>query len=220
MLVDTFEPGGIILSSENLTNWVITGNCIRESPSEDLCLVEYNDYNCAHPVPVEAIINDEVYWSKDFGSVEAAWHQDDIWRNTIPPKMKILVITVHSPVNIFVQDSFGRSVGTDENGVFRYEISNAIYSGPDAEPEMIIIDNPYGEYEVYVYGIEDGKFDFSAWMYSNGSQITIEDVTNVNIKQGELVTYIVPEFPETIAILTSFISMLIAVLLKRKGYKT
>jgi len=192
VLVDKFEAGGISLGYENLTNWVIAGYCEKETPNGDFCLVDYNDCNCIHPTPTDAIRNGETYWPKDFDpEARAAWHQDETWHNTIPPKMHILVVEAHSPVNILVQDSMGRSTGTDETGVVRTEVPNAMYSGSSAEPEAVIVDSPSGEYEVYVYGVEDGTFDMTAWTFSNGSKTTLLNLSDVSIQKGQVLRYTV-----------------------------
>ena len=154
----------------------------------------------------------ETYWPKDFGTVTAPWHQNSIWRSTVPPSMYILVIEVHSPVNILVRDSLNCSVGTDENGGIKTEISGAIYTGPETEPEVVLIDNPYGKYEVLVYGVENGTFDFLAFFYSNRSKMTIEEVADVSIEKNEMKNYIVPEFPSSVFLLFLVLSVITVML--------
>ena len=191
---DTWEAGGITLGVENLTNWVIVGNCeqetiLPESGGEIFCDVEYTDFNCVHPVPNQAIKADDIYWPKNFGDVDAAWHQDCVWRNTIPPWPHFLMVAAHSPVNLQVKDALGHSVGVDENGVIRYEIPDSIYTGPDTDPEVIMIDNPSGEYAVYVYGVENGTYDLEMSHFSEEAVSIIGNFSDVSIQQGQTNIY-------------------------------
>jgi len=190
---DAFELGGITLGYENLTNWVIVGKEIKERNLPGLgeyCLLDYYSRGLAHPTPLGAIVDGEKYWPKSFDPrVKAAWHQDDTWSETIPPMLSLLAVIVHSPVNLLVEDSMGRYVGTDENGVIRLEIPDAIYTGSDSEPEVILINNPSGEYKVYVYGVGDGTFDLDVTNYSGDTASVISNITDVSIYRGQMINY-------------------------------
>lgn len=84
------------------------------------------------------------------------------------------VITLHSPANIRVTDSLGRSTGYNEltNSVIQ-EIPNSLYSGPNSEPQTILLPSPSdNKYNVTVMGTGNGAYsvDFEV-INSHGTQI-------------------------------------------------
>ncbi len=189
-LVDKFEPGGITLGYENLTNWVIVGRETEETSFAQLgeyCLLESEGL---HPTPGEVTVDSEVFWPKSFGpSVSAPWHQDETWQATVPPTNTWLKATVFSPVNICVRDSLGRFVGTLENGTIKQDIPGALYTGPDAEPETILINGTSGDYEIFVYGVSNGTFSLDVSSFSGVSESSVSNFADVQIEEGESKEY-------------------------------
>ncbi len=73
-------------------------------------------------------------------------------------KTEFLVASLHSPANLHAYDSEGKHVGVNERGEIEIEIPNSYYTGPDAEPEEIII---FGQSEGITFkieGIAEGNF--------------------------------------------------------------
>jgi hypothetical protein len=198
---DTFKPGGITLGNENITNWVVIGKEIEETSLGNLgdyCLLEHESIKGEHPAPVLATIAGKEYWPKSFGTtesplpwlhVQAPWHQDDTWPERVLLPLNMLNVIVYSPVDICVEDSSGRVVGTDERGKTRIEIPGALYTGPASEPETILIPRAIGEYEIYVHGASNGTFDLRVNRYSEGPVSTIINSTAANIDENETRKY-------------------------------
>jgi len=65
----------------------------------------------------------------------------------------------HCPVDLHVYDPEGRHVGVNETGWVEIEIPGARYTGPDADPEVILIPNPnYTIYTVQIVGVDTGTY--------------------------------------------------------------
>jgi len=73
---------------------------------------------------------------------------------------RIYALVVHSPANAFVRDPLGRSTGTDpETGLVVNEIPDALYSGPDTEPQLVLIFDPIdGTYNIVLTGKASGNY--------------------------------------------------------------
>jgi hypothetical protein len=69
-------------------------------------------------------------------------------------------ISAHSPVNLYVTDPQGLSIGTDPNtGEIVNEIPDAFYSGPGTEPQVIMIPDPTdGTYSITLVGTATGDY--------------------------------------------------------------
>jgi hypothetical protein len=89
-----------------------------------------------------------------------------------PPKLDI---SVHSPVDLYVTDPEGRSVGRTSTGGIVNEIPEATYTGPEAEPERIIIPNPApGGYRVVLMAIRSGPYYLAAAGLGLGDETFVE----------------------------------------------
>jgi parallel beta-helix repeat protein len=104
-------------------------------------------------------------------------------------------ITVYSPIDLFVTDSLGRSVGVDpDTGDLVNQIPGAFYSGPDTEPETIKIPNPIDdEYVVKVVGNGNGIYTLDFELVN--SEGTIKQTLSGTTTVGEIHQY-VPVFDE------------------------
>ena len=220
---DEWNPGGITLGYENLTNWIIVRYCdiakettLPGQGDKIFCPVEHMTHNCIDPAPSEAVKENIVYWPRDFDpNCKAAWHQDKKWRSIEPPSFTLFV-SARSPVNICVEDSLGRRTGCASGNISR-EIPESLYSGPETEPEIVAILNPSGDYIAHVYGISEGTFDLESWFYLNGSASLICNFTRVVIEKDQTRDYIIPEFPSLIiSSLLTFISMLAIIFTKKR----
>jgi N-acetylneuraminic acid mutarotase len=69
-------------------------------------------------------------------------------------------ISARSPVNLFVTDTLGRSIGINPtNGKLINEIPDAFYSGPNTEPQVIMIPDPVnGTYSIVLVGTATGNY--------------------------------------------------------------
>ncbi|MEM3906611.1 MAG: ABC transporter substrate-binding protein [Nitrososphaerota archaeon] len=76
-----------------------------------------------------------------------------------PEQTEQLIITVCSPVHLYVTDSEGRTVGFNpETGEVLNEIPGARYSGPTAYGETIVIPGPEGTYDIRLIGVSEGRY--------------------------------------------------------------
>lgn len=219
--LDEWEYGGITLTNDNLTNWVLVGECRNEVPinGKTFCRVEYSNHNCVHPTPDGSVDSGVPCWPHDFPGVGvAAWHQPN-WYYIIPPRASVAGVVAHSPVNLYVQDNVGRITGF-KDGTVLMEIPDAQYTGPDTEPEMILLLNPSGQYTIHVRGTNYGTFNISvSEMLPDGSTVTNAEFTNVAIAPDQEVQYqvAIPEFPPA-AILAVFMALtVLAAALTRKN---
>ena len=72
----------------------------------------------------------------------------------------VLSVILHSPANLFITDSQGRSIGVNPiTGDLVTEIPEAFYYGPDTEPQIVMIPNPLDEdYLIQLIGTGTGDF--------------------------------------------------------------
>lgn len=91
-----------------------------------------------------------------------------------------ITIAVFSPVDLLVTDPLGRSVGpilTGEQSASSTLILNQIpaasYSGPEAEPEIITVEQPLpGTYDILLTGSDVGPFTFVVTAEEDGNTIS------------------------------------------------
>jgi hypothetical protein len=70
-----------------------------------------------------------------------------------------IVISVASPVNLFVTDPLGRHIGCSPTGEVVNEIPGALYSGPTVVPEEITIPGPCsGDYDIELIPVGTGDY--------------------------------------------------------------
>ncbi|RJQ34189.1 hypothetical protein C4556_03065 [Candidatus Parcubacteria bacterium] len=129
------------------------------------------------------------------------------------PNVKVLLIKMLSPADLFVFDPSGKKIGK-ENGIEINEIPNAFYTGFNTDTEFITILNPLdGEYKIYAEGTDSGTYTVET-AYINETQ-TVEASFTGNITLGkviELVTTVDNENPETLGILPTALNELITLL--------
>jgi len=208
---DKWSQGGITLGPENLTNLVIVGSHVNERQFliEDeltwFCQMNYENINCTHPSPSEAMYGGKPYWPKKFPTGnpvldlftdwdDAPWHRTNKWYSTIPQGViSSAAFIVHSPVNLYITDPEGHHLGTNETGQVIMEMEGALYSGPDAEPEVIIIPNPTEKgYKLNVIGVQTGTFNLTILQTLNETIVYEEQSNTVQIEQGEKIDLSVP----------------------------
>ena len=80
-----------------------------------------------------------------------------------PEGSNLLLVSGFSPVNILVIDSNGRRVGYDpQSKESIFEIPDALYSGPESDPETIIVADPTtGSYQIETYSTGTGSYSIS-----------------------------------------------------------
>jgi len=73
---------------------------------------------------------------------------------------KVLIIALYSPIDVEITAPDGKRIGKDiSTGAILNEIPDALYSGPDAEHEYVIILDPLpGEYKVKTVGTGSGSY--------------------------------------------------------------
>ena len=111
--------------------------------------------------------------------------QGEFEAGSLSPRCNTLIHAVYSPADLLVIDSLGRATGTSA-GLPVVEIPESYYTGPDAEPEMIIISNPAAgtDFILDLWGTGDGIYTslsaylntysgLSAGFYTADSPITI-----------------------------------------------
>lgn len=95
----------------------------------------------------------------------------------------IITITGYSPINIEVVAPNGAKIGTDTStGNEVNEIPGAVYSGPDAKYETILILDPLpGEYRVNTVGTGAGDYTIAVG-YTNTSTTSVAAVSGTTVK--------------------------------------
>ena len=68
---------------------------------------------------------------------------------------------IKCPANLHAYDSQGRHVGVNALGDVDLEIPDAYYTGPDSEPEIIILLNQNDDVAFRVDALDTGEFDFT-----------------------------------------------------------
>jgi len=201
---DRWTQEGITLGPENLTNLVIVGSHVNERQfliNDELtwfCQMNFENINCTHPSPSEVIYGGKPYWPKKFPTGnpvldlftdwdDAPWHRANKWYSTTPQGIiNKAAFIVHSPVNLYLTDPEGHHLGTNETGDVIMEIEGALYSGSDAEPEVIVVPDPAEKgYKLDVIGVQAGTFNLTILQTVNETKIYKEQHDNVQIDQGE-----------------------------------
>lgn len=78
-------------------------------------------------------------------------------------QFKRMIIWAFSPVDLYLVDSEGHSIGTDpQSGAEVNNIPGAFYSGSDSEPEFIVIQDLTGDWTLHVSGTDSGKYSLIA----------------------------------------------------------
>lgn len=76
------------------------------------------------------------------------------------PEIAIAAI-LSSPANLHAYDSLGNHVGMNEQGGIDLEIPNAYYTGPDSEPEEIVMFGQSENIKFRVDALSEGEFDLT-----------------------------------------------------------
>jgi len=182
---------------------------------------------------VTFVSNQNPGWPSKFGEIDAPWVRsrwNEPWYLLVPrPVKNSLSIIVGSPINILAVDPEGRRIGYDsETGMVVNEISEAVYIGPDSDPQSIIIPSPIiGLYSVHTYGKATGNYTIIVESVAtngtifggltlNGTATTGEiDVYTIELKDDQTV---VPEFSSIMILLILMVnSLIIAVFRKRRS---
>ncbi|MEM3628775.1 MAG: hypothetical protein QXQ94_10830 [Candidatus Bathyarchaeia archaeon] len=122
-----------------------------------------------------------------------------------------LILKVNSPVDILLIDPIGRRCGYDPNIGIVNEIDGAYYSGPLAEPEIMIVPEPLiGNYNLRVHGRGIGNYTIEIQTIDLEGNMA-EKLVLPGIANNETYVYynfelqnnyaLVPEFPSYIIIL-------------------
>ncbi|MCK4478657.1 hypothetical protein KAU88_09070 [Candidatus Bathyarchaeota archaeon] len=86
-----------------------------------------------------------------------------------------LLFIAFSPVDIHVYDPQGKHVGVNGTGGIDVEIPGAYYSGPDSEPEWVLVPNVFGEsFRSKLAGTGNGNYTFNM-IYAINETTTVEE---------------------------------------------
>jgi len=109
---------------------------------------------------------------------------------------------LHSPANLCVIDPQGRRIGFDaQTATTINEISTAVYTGPDCEPQVISIESPFeGRYLVLLTGTDTGLYTLDIEL-TTPTQTTTETCSGY-IDPDEIKTHhiFIPESGDTIIV--------------------
>ncbi|KAF5417125.1 MAG: hypothetical protein C5S38_02155 [Candidatus Methanophagaceae archaeon] len=85
---------------------------------------------------------------------------------------------IRCPANLHAYDSQGRHVGVNELGDIDLEIPDAYYTGPDSEPESIVIFDQTEDITFKIDALDTGEFDFTLIQNSDTktTNVTYRDV--------------------------------------------
>ncbi len=138
------------------------------------------------------------YWPKKFPTGnplldlftdwdDPPWHRSNRWYATTPKGIIDKAIFVaYSPVDVLVTDNQGHSVGTNATGHVELNIEQALYTGADGEPEIVIIPNPTPTgFQVKVSGTQTGTFNLTVTQTENNTILHEEKYENVAIEEGQ-----------------------------------
>ena len=89
---------------------------------------------------------------------ELGKHREEDYK---PQPAKEISASLSSPANLHAYDSQGNHVGVNEQGEIELEIPNSYYTGPDSEPEEIIIFGQSKNIKFKVEALEEGKFNLT-----------------------------------------------------------
>lgn len=100
-----------------------------------------------------------------------------------------MLISVASPVDLYVTDPLGRHVGCTPTGGIVNEIPGATYTGPSSIPEVIDIPYPVlGSYEIDLTAVGTGPYRLSIAGVGMGDDTFYEEHSG-SVEIGEIVSY-------------------------------
>lgn len=100
---------------------------------------------------IAAVPPDDIYFDDDVTVIKQ--------RPGIAAALRRAVLRVLSPAHLYVTDPEGRHTGVDPNtGEVVEEIPGVFYSGTDAEPEFLSIEDMTGAWQVQVVGTDEGSY--------------------------------------------------------------
>lgn len=117
----------------------------------------------------DAVFPDDIYHDEE--------HLTEVQAREWDAKRAILYLG--SPADFYITDPYGRHVGVDPNtGEVVEEISEvSYYSGPDAEPEYVVITDMEGNWDVKVIGRGTGMYILATEVVGLGEGAQIDHVT-------------------------------------------
>ena len=99
-----------------------------------------------------------------------------------------LVISVASPVNLFVTDPLGRHIGCSPSGEIVNEIPGAFYSGPSAVPEEVTIAAPVkGDYDIELIPVGTGDYHLTVAGMGLGEETFLNEYSGSVEESGDTV---------------------------------
>lgn len=155
-------------------------------------------------IPVE----EEQLWAKDIFAESARTHPQEeytitlrlwdadrstLWDEVVFPKVKYKSLSWHrilSPANLYIADPQGRRIGFDPiTGETVDEVPDAWYSGPDGEPQEIMIPGPLdGDYVVLMIGVSTGTYEVVSELITDQGAVT--QTYTGEISEGEVLELI------------------------------
>jgi len=142
------------------------GTDIDSDWSIESCLKTHNTVIC--DLLNASVPPDDIYYDNDVTEVQAK-----IW------DAKRAVLYLGSPADLYITDPYGRHVGVDPiTGSVVEEIPEVLYySGPDAEPEHVVIMDMEGSWDVKVIGRESGSYTLVTEVVGLGEKHQVDYVT-------------------------------------------
>lgn len=141
---------------------------VFESANYELTILNYVDVGpCEVKSPLIPPLVLGEYLGKHYGeytiSLKLLGGESSLLDQIVLPRIRYspgLKMSVHSPANLFVTDSQGRSIGTNpDTGQVVNQIPDAFYSGPSTEPQVIMIPDPIdGTYNIILVGTATGSY--------------------------------------------------------------
>jgi hypothetical protein len=113
------------------------------------------------------------------------------WDMLAGTNLSSLGFRVDSPANLLVTAQNGSRVGFDEKtGTIVNDLQGVFYSGPETEPQIIIIPNPETmKYDVSLSGTGNGTYTLTVERYDNGTIAGDPVKTTGEIQTGQLKQY-------------------------------
>lgn len=101
------------------------------------------------------VTGDDLYYS----AAPSVGKSQVIAQKTASTAFRRVVFKVFSPVDLLLEDEFGRKTGYDSiTHETLNEIPGTFYSGKDSEPEAIVVTDLKGKLKLYVVGNDDGQY--------------------------------------------------------------
>lgn len=101
-----------------------------------------------------------------------------------------MVISVASPVNLYVTDPLGRHIGWSPTGEIVNEIPGATYTGPSAVPEEINIPGPVqGNYDIELIAVGTGPYHLSIAGMGLGEETFLDEFSGTIEEPNEIISY-------------------------------